>query len=81
MHYSVATSAGIFRIIPDIGLWKLFINDVYLGTYPSAERAAEGVTLRKSGWDVWDLGKGATPESLDAWERNGQPSCPPGRDA
>ena len=67
MYYSAATSEGIFRIVPAGERWGLYINDVYLGVYHTAEEAATRVAERQSGWDVWDLGKGPAPASLKDW--------------
>ena len=71
MHYSVATSEGIFRIIQVTESWGLFLNDVFLGDYKTAEKAAESVARRKTGWDAWDLGKGQSPGTLEAWRTEG----------
>lgn len=71
MHYSVATSEGIFRIIQVTESWGLFLNDVFLGNYKTAEKAAQSVALRKTGWDAWDLGKSTPPDDLEAWRTEG----------
>ncbi len=71
MHYSVSTSEGIFRIIPDVKCCRLYLNDVYLGKYATPDHAALGVAGRKTGWDVWDRGTGDVPRDLSAWQANG----------
>ena len=55
--WSYKTKAGTFWIRPDPkrpGLYQLVINDVWLGSYPSPEDAADNVFMHVTGWNEWE---------------------------
>jgi hypothetical protein len=64
--------AGTFTIatdptVPDC--YELCIGGMWLGTYETAEKAAQDVFMRCTGWHDWDRKKeGECPCDLTEWE-------------
>ena len=71
MKYFYKTNVGVFAIIPDHeirGSWRLYIGDLWLGSYESAIHAADDVYLCVTGFYEWDKrGVVDHPEGLDEW--------------
>jgi len=47
---------------------ELWLNDDFVGAYPSAAAAAQSVSLHSSGCELIDDTKARVPESIDAWQ-------------
>jgi hypothetical protein len=54
MTFIYKSPIGIFSITPRGDGFALSIGDLLLGTYASAEQAAEAVLIRNTGYDPWD---------------------------
>ena len=70
--YTYETPVGTFLIRPIAKkTYGLLINDHLLGSYLSAEEAADVVYRHKSGWSKWDDLQGddqITPVDLSGWD-------------
>lgn len=47
---------------------ELWLNDDFVGTFPSAAAAAQSVSRHHSGCDLIDDVQAQVPESIDAWQ-------------
>lgn len=65
------SSIGVFWIAQTIsGLFDLWHEDRRLGSFPSAEAAAESVSRQMTGWPDWDaLPDVSAPANLAQWGR------------
>ena len=69
--YATAIPTGTLTIraaMDDAMSCELWINDDFVGSFPSAAAAAQSVSARHSGCDLIDEATGEIPESIDAWE-------------
>ncbi len=70
--YVFRSKAGTFTIAADptvSGHYELCIGGMWLGTFESAQLAAENVYRRCTGWHDWDRrGEPECPSGLDEWE-------------
>jgi len=71
--YIFRSSRGTFTIGPDCttpDCYELCIGGMWLGTFETAEKAAEAVCLRCTGWYDWDRREATEPpRDLSEWER------------
>ena len=73
MEYHYKTKLGIFRISPDPeipGQYRLYMDQLWIGSYFSAEAAASDVYTQTTGYDPWDLQDEAVfdPRNLGQWQ-------------
>jgi hypothetical protein len=57
MIYSYKSKFGTFSIRPDPqqpGRWRLYIDDLWLGSYVAPAQAADDVYMCETGFDAWD---------------------------
>ena len=47
---------------------ELWLNDDFVGTFPSADAAAQSVSGHNSGCDLIDEAQAQVPDSIDAWQ-------------
>ena len=47
---------------------ELWLNDDFVGSFPSAAAAAQSVSRHRSGCDLIDEAHAQVPESIDAWQ-------------
>jgi hypothetical protein len=47
---------------------ELWLNDDYVGAFPSAAAAAQSVSRHRSGCDLIDDVQAQVPDSIDAWQ-------------
>lgn len=47
---------------------ELWLNDDFVGTFPSAAAAAQSVSRHSSGCDLIDDAAAPVPETIDAWQ-------------
>jgi hypothetical protein len=72
MLYTYKSDVGVFAISPDpqqTGRWRLYIGDLWLGSYKTPWLAADDVYMCQTGYDDWD--KKITvrhPEDLGEWQ-------------
>lgn len=70
--YIFRSRTGTFTIGIDATVpkgYELCIGGMWIGTYETAEKAAEAVCLRCTGWLDWDRGCGEeAPDGLEEWE-------------
>lgn len=69
--YATAIPAGRLTIraaSDDSMSCELWLNDCFVGDYPSAAAAAQSVCRHSSGCDVIDAATSKLPESIDAWQ-------------
>jgi hypothetical protein len=68
--YATAIPAGTLTIrassdrSPGCELW---LNDDFVGAFPSAAEAARSVSRHRSGCDLIDEARAQLPDSIDAW--------------
>jgi hypothetical protein len=71
MIYLYKTGIGAFSIQPDPnepGRWRLYIDDLWLGSYASPEQAADDVYMCATGFYEWDRQLTVDhPEDLGEW--------------
>lgn len=68
MNYRFDGPDGILRISYADGGWDLYIYDVYVSSYSSAEDAAADVSSHNTGNPAWDDDSDADyPEALADW--------------
>ena len=71
--YSCVTELGTFRIVArtDIGV-ALWLDDTWLGTYPTAEAAAADVASGDTGHQGWDRthARRSAPKRLSEWQQS-----------
>jgi hypothetical protein len=70
--YVFRSRTGTFTIGVDITIpsgYELCIGGMWLGTYETAEKAAEAVCIRCTGWLDWDRSGEEAPGGLREWER------------
>jgi hypothetical protein len=54
----------------DVDMFKLCVGGLWLGSYETAEEAAQAVYLRETGWSEWDCLKDSdAPCDLSEWEK------------
>jgi hypothetical protein len=72
MLYFYKSNFGTFSIRPDPdqpGRWRLYIDDLYLGSYATAALAADDVYLCETGFGPWDDQSTVKhPEDLGEWQ-------------
>lgn len=70
MDYLYSTPVGVFWIKKvSEARYDLCINDVFLSTYPSVEKAAADVATGNTGWDEWDTSQTMDrPEDISRWQ-------------
>ncbi len=70
MDYRYSTPIGVFWIKKiSQARYDVTVNDIFLGTYPSVEKAAADVASGETGWDEWDTSQTiARPEDISRWE-------------
>jgi len=68
--YATAIPAGrlTIRAASDNTSCELWLNDDFVGAYPSANAAARSVSRHRSGCNLIDAVDGLLPESIDAWQ-------------
>ena len=69
--YATAIPAGTLTIRASSehgGGCELWLNDDFVGTFPSADAAAQSVSRHNSGCDLIDDAQVPVPESIDAWQ-------------
>ena len=69
--YATAIPAGTLTIraaMDDAMSCELWLNDDFVGSFPSAATAAQSVSQHRSGCDLIDEATAQVPESIDAWE-------------
>jgi hypothetical protein len=73
MFYIYRSRVGTFSIEPDemdVDMLKLCVGGFWLGSYETAEEAAQSVYLRETGWSEWDCLKDSdAPCDLSEWEK------------
>jgi len=47
---------------------ELWLNDDFVGAFPSAAAAAQSVSRHRSGCDLIDDAQAALPDTIDAWQ-------------
>jgi len=69
--YATAIPAGTLTIRASsdqsVGC-ELWLNDDFVGTFPSAAAAAQSVSRHRSGCDLIDAALAEVPETIDAWQ-------------
>ena len=72
MNYYFQTNLGLFTIKSlEDGRFGLYENTNLLGSYHSAESAADDVYMCATGWNEWDEQESVDePESLSEWMPN-----------
>jgi hypothetical protein len=69
MTYIYKSPIGIFSITPRGDGFALSIGDLLLGTYVSADKAAQAVHTRKTGYEPWDRRSSLDrPADLTRWD-------------
>jgi hypothetical protein len=69
MTYIYKSPIGIFSITLRGERFALSIGDLLLGTYDSAEQAAQAVHTRKTGYEPWDRRRSLDrPLDLTRWD-------------
>ena len=77
-HYTHQCSLGTWQIRPIRNSeFKLFLEDVPLDTYPSAETAAEDVRTKETGHRAWDESEEKAPRWLEEWKKFDDETSPP----
>lgn len=69
--YATAIPAGTLTIraaSDDTMSCELWLNDDFVGTFPSAAAAARSVSLHRSGCASIDSAGASLPDSIDAWQ-------------
>ncbi|HEY0685066.1 MAG TPA: hypothetical protein VGD45_22195 [Steroidobacter sp.] len=68
--YATAIPAGTLtiRASRDNTSCELWLNDNFVGSFPSAAAAAQSVSRHNSGCELIDEGGAKLPESIDAWQ-------------
>jgi hypothetical protein len=69
--YAIAIPAGRLTIraaIDDAMSCELWLNDCFVGHYPSAASAAHSVSSHRSGCDLIDAGQVQLPDDIDSWQ-------------
>lgn len=69
--YATAIPAGTLTIraaTDDAMSCELWLNDDFVGSFPSAAAAAQSVNERSSGCELIDEASREMPDSIDAWE-------------
>jgi len=69
--YATVIPAGTLTIraaSDDSSSCELWLNDDFVGTFPSADAAAQCVSQHHSGCALIDGVNAALPESIDAWQ-------------
>lgn len=69
--YATAIPAGTLTIraaSDDTMSCELWLNDDFVGSFPSADAAAQSVSLHSSGCALIDAGGAPVPDSIDAWQ-------------
>ncbi|MEN6466771.1 MAG: hypothetical protein ABFD62_16465 [Syntrophaceae bacterium] len=73
MIYIFRSCAGTFTILPDDqnpGMYQLCLGGMWLGSYETAEKAAESIPCKQTGWLDWDSrGSQDCPQSLQDWDK------------
>lgn len=69
--YATAIPAGTLTIRASsdrsIGC-ELWLNDDFVGEFPSAAAAAQSVSRHRSGCDLIDEARSRLPETIDSWQ-------------
>ncbi|MET0536218.1 MAG: hypothetical protein ABW171_18530 [Steroidobacter sp.] len=69
--YAIAITAGTLTIRAasdnTVGC-ELWLNDHFVGAYPSADAAAQSVSQHSSGCDLIDEARTQIPDSIDDWQ-------------
>ena len=47
---------------------ELWLNDDFVGVFPSAAAAAQSVSRHRSGCDLIDAAQAQLPDNIDAWQ-------------
>jgi hypothetical protein len=69
--YATVIPAGTLTIraaIDDAMSCELWLNDDFVGSFPSADAAAQSVSHHSSGCDLIDASGELLPGSIDAWQ-------------
>lgn len=69
--YATAIPAGTLTIraaSDDTMSCELWLNDDFVGSFPSAASAAQSVSHHSSGCALIDSAHASLPESIDAWQ-------------
>lgn len=69
--YATAIPAGTLTIraaSDDIMGCELWLNDDFVGAFPSASAAAQSVSHHSSGCELIDRARAELPDSIDAWQ-------------
>ena len=68
--YATAIPAGrlTIRASSDNTSCELWLNDNFVGAFPSASAAAQSVRRHRSGCDLIDEVADSVPESIDSWQ-------------
>lgn len=69
--YAIAIPAGTLtiRAAADKTMsCELWLNDDFVGSFPSADAAAQSVSHHNSGCDLIDESGAELPQSIDAWQ-------------
>lgn len=69
--YATAIPAGTLTIraaADDAMSCELWLNDDFVGSFPSADAAAQSVSHHSSGCELIDSAGASLPASIDAWQ-------------
>lgn len=69
--YATVIPAGTLTIraaTDDSMSCELWLNDEFVGSFPSADAAAQSVSRHSSGCDLIDESGAELPHSIDAWQ-------------
>lgn len=69
--YATVTPVGTLTIrvaSDDVMGCELWLNDDFVGSFPSAAAAAHSVSSHSSGCDLIDEASAQLPDSIDAWQ-------------
>jgi len=68
------TKLGTFVITSDrrrCGRIKLYLDEIYLGKYPTPASAADAVRMKDTGWQSWDGSADIEkPADIDEWKQS-----------
>jgi hypothetical protein len=75
--YTFQSAVGLFWIKPQNDgskLWRLGLDDEWLGSYPTPIAAAKDVFAHQSGWDAWDQRQWeeGDPVDINTWTQIGE---------
>ena len=69
--YATVIPAGTLTIRAATGdsmSCELWLNDEFVGSFPSADAAAQSVSHRSSGCELIDDASSELPQSIDSWQ-------------